>query len=98
MPKYAIVEFDADKDLAVVSSSWMYEDDGKTFCYCPPIAQMSRAAEKCLAVQLSWKAYKCRQLYCTGTRFCKLPYAHLTHMFMKFKYHLHVFFSLSLFL
>lgn len=66
MPKYAIVEFSAENDIAVVAASWIYEENDKTFCHCPPLWQMSRAAEKCLAVQPSWKAYECREIYSTG--------------------------------
>ena len=66
MSKYTIVEFSAEKDIAVVSTSWIYDENQQTFCRCPPLSQMSRAAEKCLAAQPSWKAYECRQLYSTG--------------------------------
>ena len=70
MPKYAIVEFADDSDIAIVATTWLFEDDnGKMFCHCLPLAQLSRAAEKCLPPQQTWKDYECRQLYSTGMSF-----------------------------
>jgi len=67
MPKYAIVEFNIDSTIAVVATSWLFDDvKGKTMCHCPPLSQLSRAAEKCLPVDPDWKIYEIRQLYSTG--------------------------------
>lgn len=70
MKRYAVVIFDSSSSSAVVPCTWLFVEDGKTFCYYPPSTwtnnQLNRAVTTCSDPDTSWEEYGCRHKYSTG--------------------------------
>ena len=71
--KYSVVEFLPEKEVEIVASSWLFENENqKMFSYWPPWRDQNRcslAAKSCTVPEINWNSYECRLMCATGLQY-----------------------------